>query len=87
MSIANSSAHVPGVGLTPGAGLTPGVGLVPGAGLMSGIGPKSGAGVGPVSMADVAVGIRPEVSGVSITPYVSLTACLLRNLVRSKDRR
>src|SRR5580700_11101303 len=49
---------------------------------MPGIGLKSDVGVGPASIADAAVGMRPEVSGVSMTPYVSLTACLLRNLVR-----
>ena len=29
---------------------------------------KSGTGVGPTSIGDDAVGIRPEVSGVSMTP-------------------
>src|SRR6202035_2302691 len=51
-------------------------------GFAPGIGLKAGNGVGPASSTGVAVGMRPEVSGVSITPYVSLIGCLLRNLVR-----
>src|SRR6266478_1984542 len=61
-------------------------GMVRGAGLTVGWGLRPGAGVAPdrsrMSLVLVTCAERPEVSGVSTTPYGSLTGRLLRNLVQ-----